>query len=205
MQLAHAVVPAVDTYVPALQARQAALDAAPTVVENDPAAQPRHWVETEAPTVAEYVPALQLVQVADPAAVQLPGLHAVQVVLDDAPTALLNDPALQLRHTVETEAAVPTVDEYLPTTHALHAVEAAAAQNPAPQLAHAAKLVALAEAEKDPAGHDRQTTEVEAAVPIVDEYVPALQLVHAVALAAAQKPAPQLVHAAELVAPAEAE
>ena len=89
------------------------LDVAPTVAENEPAAQLRQTVDTDAtaPTVDEYVPAIQLVHVDEPAAPQVPAPQALQVMLDVAPTAVEYEPAAQLRQIVETDAAVPSVDE----------------------------------------------------------------------------------------------
>ena len=162
-------------------------------------------METDAAIVVEYVPALQLVHVVAPVRAHVPAAHALQNALDAAPTDVENDPAAQLRHTVATEAAVPTVEEYFPTTHALHAVELVAAQNPAPHDVHVTELVALIVVDDDPAGQAKQAAVVDAAVPTVVEYVPALQLVHAVLEAAAQNPAPHEMHVVELEAPPDGE
>ena len=158
-------------YVPARQPMQAVLDVAPTVVDDVPVAQLMQTVDADAavPTCDEYVPALHCVHVVEAASAQVPALHAMQVALLEAPTAAEKRPAEQLRQTVDTDAAAPTVDEYLPATHDVHVVVPAEVQVPLLQAVQVVDETAATADEYVPAAQLRQIVETDAAVPIDDE------------------------------------
>ncbi len=115
-----------------------------------------HGTQVDAPKVFEYLPAAHSVQLLDEAEDENdPAEHERQAEAVEAPVAAEYEPATQLVHALDTEES-----EYWPA-------------------AHSVQLLDEAEDENDPAEHERQTEAVEA--PVAAEYVPATQLVHALA------------------------
>ena len=113
--------------------RHAVVDAAPRVVEKDPAEHSVHVVaklpdhvpaaqlrhSMLAPIVEAYVPAPHIVHAAvEVEAIVVDHVPVGQVAHIEAPAADEYDPAAQDRHV--TEVTAPTVAEYLPLAQAAH-------------------------------------------------------------------------------------
>jgi len=154
-----------------------------------------------APIAVEYWPDRQLVQAASPGSIlYLPATHCTQVPpLNPVNTGLHTQSltwALEIGdiesawHAWQTSDPAPTAVEYFPTAHWLHsAVPRAALNFPATQMRHDSPsgpvnpglqvqlvMTLLASGEFEFDEHGTQTSEI---APIVIEYCPAIQLLHA--------------------------
>ena len=139
-------------------------------------------------------------QAVDPTAAHAPEPQALQIMLDVAPTTLEYEPAAQLRQTVDTDAAVPSVDEYLPAAHGVHVDVPAVVYEPGSQPRQNALAVAPIVDEYVPATQLMHTVDTDADVPDTVEYFPAAHNVHVEEPAVAYEPATQPMHVSELVA-----
>ena len=138
-------------------------------------------MHVDEPAVA-YEPTLQLMQ---PAKLAVPAEEYV--------------PALQLRHTVDIDAAEPTVVEYVPPLHAVQVLAPVNAYVPATHDVQAVLLMAPLVDENVPVGQLRhETGEL---FEVVEAYVPALQFVHVEEPKRAYEPAEQAKQVSDDVAP----
>ena len=158
------VAPTAVEYVPATQSVHVSVDP----LDHDPASQLVHAVD---PANAENVPALHLLHPLDDDAPAFdeydPDAHCKHTSDDAAPMLDEYVPAAQSRHTCVLLA--PMLLEYVPAPHCVHAVDPLPpAYVPVP---HALHVPALAP-DHEPASHSTQPVDP------ADEYVPALQPTH---------------------------
>ena len=109
-----------DAHVPARQARQASMPAAPMDAEYFPAAQLKHAAAAVAATTDDHVPAPHCTHVPAPAAAHAPGAHDTHAEAAPAPGVLDDEPAPHGRHVPA--AVAPAHVEYVPAAHVAHAV-----------------------------------------------------------------------------------